>query len=67
MVACGLNPGPGMESMSPELASGFFTTEPPGTPLLHILDSGKHDYKIFWISVHNTAVHSAIFKLAAVS
>ena len=23
-------PGPGMESMSPALAGGFFTTEPPG-------------------------------------
>ena len=25
-------PGPGMESVSPALAGGFFTTEPPGKP-----------------------------------
>ena len=24
--------GPGIEPMSPELADGFFTTEPPGKP-----------------------------------
>ena len=29
MVACGLNPGPGMESMSPVLAGGFLSTVPP--------------------------------------
>ena len=27
-------PGPGIKPMSPALAGGFFTTEPPGTPLL---------------------------------
>ena len=26
-------PDPGIEPTSPALASGFFTTEPPGTPL----------------------------------
>ena len=26
-------PGPGMEPVSPALAGGFFTTEPPGKPL----------------------------------
>ena len=25
-------PGPGIEHVSPELAGGFFTTEPPGKP-----------------------------------
>ena len=25
-------PGPGIEHVSPELADGFFTTEPPGKP-----------------------------------
>ena len=25
-------PDPGIEAMSPALAGGFFTTEPPGTP-----------------------------------
>ena len=25
-------PGPGIEPMSPALAGGFFTTEPPGNP-----------------------------------
>ena len=27
-------PNPGMESASPALAGGFFTTEPPGKPTL---------------------------------
>ena len=26
-------PGPGIEPMSPALAGGFFTTEPPGKPM----------------------------------
>ena len=26
--------GPGIEPVSPELAGGFFTTEPPGKPCL---------------------------------
>ena len=32
-------PGPGTEPVSPELAGGFFTTEPPGKPLSTLLDS----------------------------
>ena len=28
----GALPGPGMEPVSPALADGFFTTEPPGKP-----------------------------------
>ena len=28
-------PNPGNEPMSPSLAEGFFTTEPPGKPLLY--------------------------------
>ena len=31
-------PYPGIKSVSPELASGFFTGEPPGKPLLSIRD-----------------------------
>ena len=27
-------PGPGIKPVSPALAGGFFTTEPPGKPLL---------------------------------
>ena len=30
-------PGPGIESVSPALVSGFFTTEPPGKPLVLFL------------------------------
>ena len=33
-AACGNLPGPGIEPVSPALADGFFTTEPPGKPLL---------------------------------
>ena len=29
-------PGPGIETMSPALAHGFFTSEPPGKPFLYI-------------------------------
>ena len=29
-------PGPGLEPMSPALAGGFLTTEPPGKPLISI-------------------------------
>ena len=30
-------PGPGLEPVSPELAGGFLTTAPPGSPLILIL------------------------------
>ena len=30
-------PDPGIEPMSPALASGFFTTEPPGKPIYELL------------------------------
>ena len=38
-VLCGLWDllGPGMEPMSPALAGGFITTEPPGKPLIAVL------------------------------
>ena len=31
-VACGILPDQGIEPISAALASGFFTTEPPGKP-----------------------------------
>ena len=31
-------PGPGIEPLSPSLASGFFTTEPSAKPLMFFLD-----------------------------
>ena len=34
-------PGPGIEVMSPGLAGGFFTTEPPGNPLVVSFDDQK--------------------------
>ena len=34
-TSCGNLPGPGMEPVSPALAGGFFTTEPPGTPFIY--------------------------------
>ena len=33
-AVCGNLPGPGIEPVSPALADGFFTTEPPGKPSL---------------------------------
>ena len=41
-------PNPGIELMSPVLAGGFFTTEPPGKPQLHgsrATDSMEWDYR----------------------
>ena len=32
-------PGPGIESVSPALAGGFSTTEPPGKPSSRVVDS----------------------------
>ena len=29
-------PGPGIEPVSPALAGGLFTTEPPGKPVSHV-------------------------------
>ena len=29
-------PDPGIESTTPELAGGFFTSEPPGKPILYL-------------------------------
>ena len=33
-LACRIFPGPRIKRMSPPLAGGFFTTEPPGKPLV---------------------------------
>ena len=30
-------PDPGIELVSPALADGFFTTEPPGKPMIHYI------------------------------
>ena len=35
-------PGPGMEPVSPELAGGFFNTEPPGKSYIVLLDVMFH-------------------------
>ena len=35
-------PGPGMEPVSPELAGGFFNTEPPGKSYFFLLDVMFH-------------------------
>ena len=36
--ARGIFPDPGLERVSPALAGGFLTTEPPGKPLNHFLN-----------------------------
>ena len=33
-------PGPGIEPVSPALAGGFFTNEPPGKPITRVLIKG---------------------------
>ena len=38
--------GSGMESVSPALAGGFFTTDPPGS-LRIVIDNGAEDYNSF--------------------
>ena len=42
-VACGIFDAPGIQPVSPALAGGFFTTEPPGKPY-----SWKHDILDMW-------------------
>ena len=37
--------GPGTEHTSPALAGGFFTTEPPGKPMLTTLNLPIYEYK----------------------
>ena len=34
-------PDPGIEPESPALTGGFFTTEPPGKPITHLIDHSK--------------------------
>jgi len=48
-------PGPGIESTSPELAGGFFTTEPPGKPLrLHFELRDDQSVFLFTLVHHST-------------
>ena len=37
-------PGPGTAPMSPALAGGFFTTEPPGNPRVSIFQGGEQEH-----------------------
>ena len=48
-LLCGIwdPPGPGIEPMSPALAGGFFTTEPPGKPWISV-------------SVHTCTIEEAV-------
>ena len=41
-------PNPGIESESPELAGGFFITEPPGKPIISLILAYKitHDHRL---------------------
>ena len=48
-------PGSGIEPMSPALAGGFFTTEPPGKPAIQIfLISSKHPSALNDDTIHLT-------------
>ena len=42
-------PGPGVELVSPALASGFFTTEPPGKPYLRFLSGMWLPFLHLWM------------------
>ena len=50
-------PDPGIKSLSPALTGGFFTTEPPGNPVI-VLQNGNYYFPYF---THETGaeVHSA--------
>ena len=39
-------PGSGIEPVSPALAGGFFTTEPPGKPAVGIFEKTEHVVKL---------------------
>ena len=42
-------PGPGIESVSPALGGGFFTTEPPGKPKrVSFLKKNKQQLYLYW-------------------
>ena len=45
-LAPGDLPDPGIEPMSPALAGGFFTTEPPGKPFKSWLATTKPDFTL---------------------
>ena len=51
LVAWGMwaPPGPGIELVSPALAGGFFTTEPPGKPYLRFLSGIWLPFLHHWI------------------
>ena len=45
-------PGSRMEPVSPALAGGFLTTEPPGKPLLRILDQVSVSLAVDTVCTH---------------
>ena len=42
-------PGPGIEPVSPALAGGFFTTEPPGKPYPVVLEEHQFNHFRYFI------------------
>ena len=45
-------PASGMEPVSPALADGFFTTEPPGTNTFFFKNSGEDDVQLIYKCTH---------------
>ena len=43
-------PGPGLEPVSPALAGGSLTTEPPGKPQLMLFDD-LLDHSMLWVPI----------------
>ena len=41
-------PNPGIKPVSPALAGGFFTTEPPGKPFISTTNSSNYNADSFW-------------------
>ena len=55
--ACGWDlPGSGIQPVSPALADGFFTIEPRGTPMLHVLLKVTFYFFLFSVKKFNLFV-----------
>ena len=72
-------PRPGIELMSPELAGGFFTTEPPGNPCINfskemnyfsietIIINRYQDYAIFMFLLYLLGSLSSLENIRVIS
>ena len=63
-MLCGLwdPPGPPIEPVSPELAGGFFTIEPPGKPHPYFIDEESEAQKAEYLTQSHAAGRSPEFE-----